>query len=91
MKPETNRTLPGRGVLEKYIVGEAGGFTSLDSMLRDDVVDAVELMTPTYLHEDHAIACAEAGKHIHLQKPMANDTESAHRIVDAARMNGMQS
>ena len=66
--------------------GDARGaimmYDNLDALLRDDdaAIDAVEVLTPTPLHEEHAIACAEAGKHVHLQKPMANDLASAHKI-----------
>jgi len=46
--------------------------TSLDALLADDEVDAVEILTPTFMHKDHVIAAARAGKHISVQKPMAN-------------------
>ena len=65
-------------------------YTDLAALLHDDAaIDAVEILTPTPLHEEHAIACAEAGKHVHLQKPMANDLASAQRIIDACAHNGV--
>ena len=46
-------------------------------MLADDAIDAVEVLTPTHLHHDHAIAALEAGKHVSIQKPVANTVEEA--------------
>jgi myo-inositol 2-dehydrogenase / D-chiro-inositol 1-dehydrogenase len=35
---------------------------TLDGLLADDRVDAVELLTPTFLHHDHVLAAIAAGK-----------------------------
>ena len=43
----------------------------LDAVLAMDDVDAVILATPTPVHAEQAIACLEAGKHSHLDKPGA--------------------
>ena len=49
----------------------------LSDMLADDSIDAVEVLTPTHLHHDHVIAALEAGKHVSVQKPVANSVEDA--------------
>ncbi|HML00291.1 MAG TPA: Gfo/Idh/MocA family oxidoreductase, partial [Acidimicrobiales bacterium] len=47
-------------------------YGDLESLLADDEVDALEILTPTYLHAEHVMAAARAGKHVSCQKPIAN-------------------
>ena len=64
-------------------------YTDLDRMLADDEIDAVEILTPTYLHHDHVIAAARAGKHISCQKPMANSVGEAREMMAAVKEAGV--
>ena len=57
--------------------GAESSYTDLADMLADDSIDAVEVLTPTHLHHDHVIAALEAGKHVSVQKPVANSVEDA--------------
>ena len=63
-------------------------FTSLDQMLDDPSLDAVEILTPTHLHHDHVVAALEAGKHVSVQKPAANTIEDALAMGAAATRAG---
>jgi predicted dehydrogenase len=56
-------------------------YTDLAECLADDDVDAVEILTPTHLHKEHAIAAARAGKHISIQKPLANSVADGREIL----------
>jgi predicted dehydrogenase len=52
-------------------------------------VDAVVISTPNFLHPDQAVACASAGRHVFIEKPMALSVADADRIVaavDAAKV-----
>ena len=40
-------------------------------LLDDSGIDAIELLTPTYLHAEQIIAALAAGKHVSCQKPLA--------------------
>ncbi len=52
-------------------------------ILADPSVDAVVIATPPYLHTEQLEASLAAGKHVLLEKPMAESWESAKRIVNA--------
>ncbi len=64
------------------------GYTELDALLADDEIDAVEVLSPTPLHAEHAVAALRAGKHVSVQKPIANSVDDARRMIDAARASG---
>jgi predicted dehydrogenase len=63
-------------------------FSSIDELAASGLaLDAVELLVPIVLHEEGAITCLNAGWHVNLQKPFANDLASAQRILDGATRN----
>ncbi|HEX4994184.1 MAG TPA: Gfo/Idh/MocA family oxidoreductase [Methylomirabilota bacterium] len=52
-------------------------------VLDDPAVDAVELLTPTWMHADQIVAALDAGKHVSCQKPLAITVAEADRIAAA--------
>jgi len=64
--------------------GASRFYADLDDMLADDTIDAVEVLTPTHLHHDHVVAALKAGKHVSVQKPVANSVEDALAMQAAA-------
>ncbi|MBS4192059.1 Gfo/Idh/MocA family oxidoreductase [Bacillus sp. FJAT-49705] len=44
-------------------------------------IDAVAILSPDYLHEEHAIAALQAGKHVYCEKPLAITVEGCDRII----------
>jgi predicted dehydrogenase len=64
-------------------------YESLEELLADDEIDAVELLTPTHLHAEHLLAAAEAGKHVSCQKPIANSVADARLMIDACDIAGV--
>ena len=57
--------------------------TRFEDALADDI-DVVDISTPNFLHEEQACAALAAGKHVLLQKPIANSLAAADRILAAA-------
>ncbi len=55
----------------------------LDALLRRDDLDAVFVTSPTNRHAEHAVAAAEAGKGVLLQKPMALTLDDCDMIIAA--------
>ena len=74
----------------KEYADETGGtaYTSLEEALENGDFDAVDLMLPHDLHEQAAIQCFEAGKHVLLEKPMALELDACERILAAAKAAG---
>jgi myo-inositol 2-dehydrogenase/D-chiro-inositol 1-dehydrogenase len=52
-------------------------------------IDAVLIATPDATHEEIALAAAQAGKAVLLQKPMAMSLAQCRRILDGARAAGV--
>jgi predicted dehydrogenase len=48
-------------------------------------LDAAFVVSPDYLHEEHALALLDAGVSVYLEKPMAITTEGCDRILAAAQ------
>ena len=51
-------------------------------------VDAVSVVTPTPTHYDIARAFLESGAHVLVEKPIAESTDQAERLIGAARQYG---
>ncbi|EOV1173399.1 Gfo/Idh/MocA family oxidoreductase [Vibrio fluvialis] len=62
---------------------------SLSEALKLDNVDAVILATPTHLHASQAIECLEAGRHVLVEIPMADNIEDARRLVETQQRTGL--
>ena len=57
----------------------------LDTLLSDEALDAVLIATPDKQHAEQAVAAAEAGKHVLVEKPMVTDRASGRQVIDACR------
>jgi predicted dehydrogenase len=62
---------------------------SLDRILSDSSIDAVMILTPPSTHLDLVRGCAQAGKHILLEKPLEVTTERAEQLVAACQEAGV--
>ena len=76
-----------RTVAERYAARRFT--TSLDSILADPEIVAVSVATPDHAHRDVAVACAKAGKHMLVEKPLATTVADAEDIVNAAEAAGV--
>ncbi len=63
--------------------------TSVDDLLARTDLDAVAIATPASTHARLAIAALEAGKHVVVEKPIADDLTQAQAMVDVAREHGL--
>ena len=63
--------------------------TSLDEVLARDDVDAVAIATPARTHESVALPALAAGKHVLVEKPLADSYAHGLDMVRTARRRGL--
>jgi len=56
-------------------------------MLKEVKIDAVAIVTPDFAHGEVTVDCANAGKHILLEKPLATTRKDVEAIVNAVELN----
>ena len=84
---------------KKYGVSDAKVYTDYNELLKDSSIDVVHVCTPNVAHCPITVAAFEAGKHVmcdkpvtisvsEAEKPMAHNTESARKMMDAWKKSG---
>jgi predicted dehydrogenase len=73
---------------EKLDFSAIRAYRTLDELLADPEIDAVDICLPTDQHEKAAIAVLRAGKHAMLEKPMALTDAGTSAVLDQARRSG---
>lgn len=63
--------------------------TSVDDLLARDDVDAVAIATPARTHAPLALAALDAGKHVLVEKPLADNGVAARAMVARAAERGL--
>lgn len=64
--------------------GWARSATDWRAVIEDDSIDIVDICVPGHLHAEIAIAALAAGKHVLVEKPLANTIAEAEAMVEAA-------
>ncbi len=59
-------------------------------LLADPEIDAVYIATPVVLHAKQAMAAADAGKHILIEKPLAMTSEEGAKVVEYCESKGVK-
>jgi predicted dehydrogenase len=72
---------------KKYGVAAFG--TPAELLARNDIDLVVNLTIPS-AHEEVTISCLRAGKHVWSEKPLALNVESVGRILEQARISGLE-
>jgi len=65
-------------------------YTDYHDLLKDENVDVVEVLTPPHTRSQIAVAAAESGKHVILEKPMCRSLKEADDMIEAARKAGVK-
>jgi 2-hydroxy-4-carboxymuconate semialdehyde hemiacetal dehydrogenase len=74
-------------VAAKYGIGHVT--TELEASLALKEVDAVILCTPTQMHAAQALACMNAGKHVQVEIPLADNLKDAEAVVALQERTGL--
>ena len=62
---------------------------SYEAILADKNIDAIINTTPNSVHRETTVAAAQAGKHVFLDKPIANTVADGHALTEACRKAGV--
>lgn len=65
-------------------------YTDYEKALAHEGVDIVSVCTPQHIHAENTIAAAQAGKHIVIEKPIANSPAEMRAMLDAVRKAGVR-
>jgi len=63
--------------------------TNLAESLAQPDVEAAIIASPTPLHAAQGLQCLDAGKHVHIEIPIADNLADAQRLVDAQKRTGL--
>ncbi len=64
-------------------------YDDADKLINDPDVNAVYIATPPNVHLEYTIKCAEAGKPVYVEKPMAMNYAEAKKMVDVCDEAGV--
>ena len=70
--------------------GIAEVYTSYEDMLARADINTVDIATPTFLHVPMAVQAAQAGKHVHCEKPFCRSVGEGLEACEAVRRNGVK-
>ena len=71
----------------KYGVPESGLYTydTFDRIADNPEIDAIYIVLPNNMHAEYAIRGFKAGKHVLVEKPMANSTQECEAMIAAGK------
>ncbi len=82
-----NKSPAGR---EKALEVGIAYYEDLETLLKNEEIDLVDICTPTYLHKTHVMKALEQGKHVMVEKPMALHIEDVLEMFAYAKEKGKQ-
>jgi predicted dehydrogenase len=82
--------VPGRAEEAAAQFGFATATRDWRDLAADPGVEAVSITAPNFLHREIAVAMAEAGKHIWIEKPVGLTSDDARAVADAVERAGVQ-
>lgn len=63
--------------------------TDWHTLIERDDIDVIDIVTPTFLHKEMAIAAMKAGKHVLCEKPCALSSKDCHEMAEVAKEMGV--
>lgn len=60
-------------------------YDNADQLINDPEVDAVYIATPPAFHKEYTIKCAQVGKPVYVEKPMALNTAESLEMIQACK------
>lgn len=70
-------------------LGISKGYSDLEELLADEMIDAVHVTSPNRFHYEHVAKILKSGKHVHCEKPLAMTTEESRAMVQMAKESNL--
>ncbi len=83
---DLDAALAGRIAAEN---GAAGIFKTMDEALTDKRINALDICLPHHMHYGAAMQAFAAGKHVFIEKPIANSLSEADAMTEKATASGL--
>ena len=64
-------------------------YDDADKLINDTDVDAVYIATPPAFHKEYTLKCAQAGKPVYVEKPMARNFKECTAMIEACESAGV--
>lgn len=81
----------GRRALATEAYGYLDAVEDWKTLVTRDDVDVVSIAGPNFVHRDVAVAAAQAGKHVWVEKPVGRHLADTTDVADAVRAAGVRS
>lgn len=78
---KANKVAQQYGISSKNIYN----YQNYDQIKNNPEIDVVYIVLPNGMHEEYTTRAAQAGKHVLCEKPMANNSKEAQRMIDACK------
>jgi len=65
-------------------------YSDYQEMLKRAEIDLVDVCVPNFLHKEVAVAAAESGRHVIVEKPLATTLEDADAMLEACAGNNVK-
>ncbi len=76
--------------VEEAELADVAIYGSVDDALQHEGIDIVSVCTPQHIHCQNVLAAAAAGKHIVIEKPVANSLDELRQMREAVDKAGVQ-
>jgi 1,5-anhydro-D-fructose reductase (1,5-anhydro-D-mannitol-forming) len=70
--------------------GSPSVYNDLDVLLRDKRINGVFICSPNFVHKEHVLLAAKAGKHILCEKPLATNVEDCLEMIEICSRTGIR-
>ncbi|MEM7344731.1 MAG: Gfo/Idh/MocA family oxidoreductase [Chloroflexota bacterium] len=64
-------------------------YDAAEDLINDSEVDAIYIATPPHVHKKYTLMCADAGKPVYVEKPMALTYNDCQEMFEACRSAGV--
>jgi predicted dehydrogenase len=80
---------PAKLAISKRLYPGVSTTHEFDDFLKNPKIDAIAIATPVHTHYDLALSALRAGKHVLVEKPLAQNSELVRHLIDEAERRSL--